>query len=84
MTLKLFSIRDQKSGIFYPPWFLNSHGEAERKFHATVNDEKSTLNKYPEDFDFYFLGEYDDNTGKLQSLDTPQHLLKAVDMLPKQ
>jgi len=78
MILKIFSIRDAKSSLFHAPFYKISHGEAERDFRTASNDEKSTLNKYPEDFDLYYLGEYDDNTGKFQSLDTPQHVMKAV------
>lgn len=78
MILKAFSIRDAKAQIFHPPWYKTTHGEAERDFRTTVNDSKTTLNQYPEDFDLYYIGEYDDNSGKFQSLDTPQHVLKAV------
>lgn len=80
MVLKAYSIRDSKSEIFNLPFFKNTHGEAERDFQQLVNDEKSTVNKYPEDFDLYFLGVYDDNTGVFSSLDTPQHLIKAVQL----
>lgn len=78
MQLKAFSIRDQKSQIFHPPFFKSTHGEAERDFRTTVNDAKTMISMYPDDFDLYFVGEYDDNTGKFLAVDTPQHLLKAV------
>lgn len=74
----MFSIRDSKTGIFHYPFAKNTHGEAERDFRTTVKDEKTMLNKYPEDYDLYYLGEYDDQTGKVSSLDTPQHVIKAV------
>ena len=83
MIKKIFSIRDQKGEIFHPPFYKTTHGEAERDFQTTVNDEKSMLNKYPEDFDLYYLGEYDDQTGTFDSLDTPQHLLKAVSTISR-
>lgn len=74
----MFSIRDTKGEIFNPPYFAKTHGEAERQFKTLTNDSKSTINQYPEDFDLYYLGDYDDQTGKLKSLDTPQHLIKAA------
>lgn len=80
MTLKIYSIRDQKAEIFNAPFYQKTHGEAERNFQELVNDEKSTVNKYPDDFDLYYLGEYDDNTGKFKTLDTPQHMMKAVQL----
>lgn len=78
MELKAFSIRDSKGEIFHTPFFKKSHGEAERDFAQLVRDSKSTLSQFPEDFDLYFLGVYDDVEGKFKSLDTPQHLVKAI------
>jgi hypothetical protein len=81
MQLKVYSLRDSKSEIFNAPFYKHTHGEAERDFKSLVNDEKSMVNKYPEDYDLYHLGEYDDNTGKITPLDTPQHLCKAVQLI---
>lgn len=78
MLLKAFSIRDQKANVFNTPWFQKSHGEAERNFMELTRDEKSMVAKYPDDFDLYYIGEYDDQTGILLPLDTPQHVVKAV------
>lgn len=80
MILKAFSIRDSKADVFNTPFFQKTHGEAERSFKQLIQDDKSMLSKYPEDYDLYFIGEYDDNTGKLVTLDTPQHLVKAMQL----
>lgn len=76
----MYSIRDQKSEVFNTPFFNKSHGEAERNFKTLVNDPKSMPGQYPADFDLYYLGEYDDNEGKFTPIDTPQHMVKAVQM----
>lgn len=81
MQLKIYSLRDSKSEIFNAPFYKQTHGEAERDFRSLVNDDKSMVHKYPEDFDLYYLGDYDDNTGKVKPLDTPQHMVKAVQLL---
>lgn len=78
MQLKIYTIRDQKAECFNTPFFQKSHGEAERAFTQLVNDDKSMVHQYPDDFDLYYVGTYDDNTGVIQSLDTPQHMMKAV------
>lgn len=75
---KMFSIRDTKGEIYHPPFFKNTHGEAERDFREVAKDAKSMICKYPEDFDLYYLGEYDSKTGKLTPVDTPQHMHKAI------
>lgn len=81
MELKAYSIRDQKTGIFHCPFFKTTEPEALRDFAMLVNDGKSRVHSFPEDFDLYFLGTYDDNEGKFQALDTPNHLMKAVNCI---
>lgn len=83
MQLKIYSIRDAKGEIFNQPFYKKTHGEAERDFQTLCKDEKSMPHQYPEDFDLYFLGHYDDQTGKIQSLDTPQHITKAVNVISR-
>lgn len=64
--------------IYNQPFHAHTHGEAERNFARLVKDEKSTVAQFPEDFDLFYLGTYDDQTGKYDSLDTPQHIAKAI------
>jgi len=78
MELKIFTIRDSKGEVYNQPFFQKTHGEAERNFHQLVNDNKSTVSQFPEDFDLYFIGTYNDQTGLLSPNDTPQHVIKAV------
>lgn len=83
MILKVYTIRDTKGEVYNTPFFNLTHGEAERNFRGLVNDEKSTVNKYPEDFDLYYIGEFDNQSGKLIARDTPEHIIKAVNCLEK-
>lgn len=83
MEHKIYSIRDSKAEVFNPPFFKKTHGEAERDFTTLCNDDKSTVFKYPDDFDLYHMGIYDDVSGKILPLDTPQHIVKAVQCVKK-
>jgi len=83
MTTKIYSIRDQKAEFFNNPWFAKTHGEAERNFRSLVNDPKSMVSQYPLDYDLYYLGEYDTNTGKIAPLDAPQHIMQAISLVAK-
>lgn len=78
MILKCYSIYDAKGEIFNPPFYKRTHGEGERTFTEICHDEKSAAWKFPEDFDLYYCGEYDDQTGKYEPLNSPQHMMKAV------
>lgn len=79
MELKIFTIKDQKAAIYHAPFFKKSHAEAERDFRELVKDDKTMISKYPQDFDLYYIGTYDDSIGQITCLDTPHHILKAAD-----
>lgn len=83
MLLKIYSIRDAKTQFFSAPFYNHTHGEAERNFKTACNDQQSNLSKFPEDYDLYHIGEYDDNTGKITPRDTPEHIIKAVQLVNK-
>lgn len=84
MVLKMFTIRDQKSELFHKPFFKTTHGEAERDFTQACNDPQSTIHKFPEDFDLYYLGTYDDNAGSFKPVKTPEHVTKAINCVKTQ
>lgn len=83
MQLKIYSIRDSKGEVYNTPFFQKTHGEAERNFRQLVSDEKSLVSKYPLDFNLYYLGDYDDQTGKIEPLKAPQHIMEAAAAIPK-
>lgn len=83
MQLRVYSIRDAKTETFSNPFYNHTHGEAERNFKTAINDDKTKLGQYPEDFDLYYLGKYDDNEGKFDMLESPEHLVKAVQLKDK-
>ena len=81
MILKAFTIRDSKGEVFNTPFFQKTHGEAERSFKELVNDQQSMVAKYPDDYDLYYIGEYNQDTGVLRPTDTPQHVAKAINVV---
>lgn len=81
MELRAYSIRDSKGEVFHPPFYKKTHGEAERDFTSLVRDDKSQVGSYPDDYDLYHVGMWDDQSGKFSPLDTPQHIVKAVQLL---
>jgi len=81
MEHKMYSVRDSKAEVFGSPFYKRTHGEAEREFTTLANDPQSTVNKFPEDFDLYYVGSYDNDSGKILALDSPQHIVKAVQLV---
>lgn len=77
MQLQIFSIRDSKGAFYDKPFYQHNEQEAIRSFRNVSLDQRSQIHTNPEDYDLYHLGTYDNITGKIQSLDTPQHIVKA-------
>lgn len=82
MVHKLFVIRDTCVGAYLLPMAFPSEGSARRAFSDEVNrvDEKNMMNRHPEHFQLYSLGEFDDETGLYTSF-APEFLVDAVSVL---
>lgn len=65
MIKQIFSVCDNKSGVFSNPFTSVNQDTAIRDFAYEVNQGKSEINRYPEDFALYYLGSFDDMTGNV-------------------
>lgn len=83
MILKVFSIFDEKAAVYGQPFFMPHNGQALRAFSDLVSDEKSSVNKHPEDYKLYVIASYDDCSGGFVSLPQPEFLANATDYLTK-
>lgn len=67
MILKIFAIRDRQLNAYMQPFFAPTSGAATRGFRDLVNEQGHQLNKHPEDYELWHLGEFDDATGKVMN-----------------
>lgn len=74
MKLKIYSVFDSKAKAYNSPFYLRNSGEATRGFADVVNDGKSQISKYPEDYSLFELGEFDDETGLITQYDAKTNL----------
>ncbi len=79
MKFKIFSIFDSKAENYNTPMFLAAKGQATRAFDDETNRPESEISKHPEDYTLFCLGEYDSDTGKIESLNTPESLGLALE-----
>jgi len=79
MTLKVFSVFDEKGAVFSNPFYLSHNGMALRSFADLAGDKGTIVNKHPSDYKLYCLGSFDDVTGRFISLDVPEFLANASD-----
>ena len=71
MNKKQYAIYDTTAMVFLNSVTFLNHGEAIRWLTSVVNDDKQETNiaKYPSQFSLWYLGTFDDETGKTENKD---------------
>ena len=64
VPLRLYSIYDDKAEQFSPPQVYHNDMLALRAFEGLVNDDKTLINSYPEDFSLHYVGNLSDTNGR--------------------
>lgn len=78
MVQRLYSIRDIKTD-FKIPFAALTDQEASRTFARLINDPKAgMIHDYYEDYELYFVGMFDSDTGLFEQPDRPSHLVKGM------
>lgn len=82
MRYKVVAIRDRAIDAYGQPIFVGSTGGAIRSFGDEVNrkDPNNNIANHPEDFDLFYLGEFDDSTGEFDSV-RPQQIAVGKDLV---
>lgn len=82
MKIEIYSIKDAKVGVYQSPFYAQNHAVAVRTLKSAVNDDtKTNLTLYPEDFQLFHVGTFDDVTGELTS--NVEFVANAVDLKNK-
>jgi len=65
MKLMIYSIFDNVAQVYNRPYYMVNSGMATRSFTDEVNrpSDDNPMYKHPNDYDLYLLGEFDDETG---------------------
>jgi hypothetical protein len=78
MIFKLFSVHDRASETFNRPMFLAAKGVAIRHFQDEANNTESPICQHPEDYELFYIGDFNDETAQLTSC-RPESCGKATD-----
>lgn len=79
MKLVVVSIYDRAASAYSRPVYTASTGLAIRSFQDECNRDAqdNEVFKHPEDFDLFYLGDFNDEDGFLDQLERPQLLMTA-------
>ena len=78
----MFSVFDTKLAAFGTPFYMPKENVAIRTFNDLTNDPKSSIYKHPEDYTLYLLGNFNDETGLVES-QKPHPMLNAAGLSKK-
>ena len=75
----IFAVRDVKADAYGQPFVSKHVGLAVRGLTDAVNDpqKQSDISRHPEDFSLYEIGQYDDQSGVIDSYDAPKLVASA-------
>jgi hypothetical protein len=86
MKMVIVSIKDTAADAFGRPAFVATEGVALRQFQDEVNraSDDNQLYKHPQDFHLYYIGMFDDATGKFDLMEIPKLITRATDVIIKE
>lgn len=80
MIIQIFTIFDIKTGAYLTPIYQPTLTAATRLFINTCTDTTHPFNQNPEDFTLFYIGEYDDQTAKIEPM-IPQSIMTAQEAI---
>lgn len=77
MIYQIYAIYDSASGVFMAPTIDLSDGAAIRSFRQALSKADTIMGFKPDDFILYCIGNYDVETGEIQSIVPPVQLTRG-------
>lgn len=84
MRKVIVAVSDRAVGAFMNPFFAPSTGAAVRSFRDEVNRKESPMHGHPEDYELHHLGEWDEETGSFEVMQTFVVLVRGKDAIVKE
>ena len=81
---KIYAIKDQAIEAFSQPFFVQAQGQAVRMFMDESKNEQSQINRHPADFELWYLGEFDEQTGTITGAENIERVARANDFINKE
>lgn len=83
MRLFFYSIFDSATAAYMRPFVMQSDGQAVRAFHDEAVRAETDINRHPQDYSLFRLGDFDDSSGSLVS-SGPTCLARAHELVARE
>lgn len=77
MKTGLYAVYDTKGSFYFPPFCAGNDELAIRSILTMVLEGKTNISRFPEDYQIFRLGEFDDQSSKILSNDQPQYIISV-------
>mgnify|MGYP000694381641 CR=1 FL=1 len=77
--IKLFAIKDVESNTTQHPFPMATKRDAIDGLRQVVNDPKTTISNHPNDFQLYYLGEYNERAMDIDTWE-PEFIISASEL----
>lgn len=81
MKKSILAVLDTVGGIYGNPFFSTNKNTGIRDFHHAAKEPGSAINRSPEDYQLFYLGEFDDVTCSFDLLPAPERVARAFQPL---
>lgn len=82
--MKMYAIYDRAIEAYGQPIFVKAQGQAIRSFMDECKNQESQFNKHPEDYELYYIGEYDETTASITNNMNIERVARATDYTTKE
>lgn len=76
----LVSVFDKKAAVYWAPQTFPHNVGAMRAFSQAFQNPESNLAKFPEDFDLYIVGVFDEKSGQVDPVIPPNFLESMINL----
>jgi len=83
MKKVIMCLRDRAAQAFIQPFTTPRVELAVRSLQNTLASQKTEMNQFPDDYELYELGTFDDNSGEFEVLPRPKLITTAREQMPK-
>lgn len=81
MIDKMFCLYDKKAAVYMSPFTERNDATAVRMVQGLLAQRNSNVAQYPEDFDLYYLGDFDTEDGELTPGVKPEFKVNLASLL---
>lgn len=79
MKKPIVAVYDKKIGLFDQPFVCRHKNEAVREWGIVKENKETKYGKNPEDFELYWIAEFDESTGQFENLQPHEHIASGVE-----